>query len=156
VKRLFVLISFAAASLAAADLKPLDEAGYKAMVAAQKGKVLMVNFWATYCVPCRKEMPAFVSLQAKYKARGLVLATVTADEPEQEAQARAFLDQTKVPAPTYVKRASDDDKFINSVDPKWSGALPLTILFDKTGRKVKSIYGEADLKGLEAAILGLL
>ena len=98
----------------------------------------------------------FRFVAGQVQGQGPGAGTVTADEPEQEAQALAFLDQTKVPAPTYVKRASDDDKFINSVDPKWSGALPLTILFDKTGRKVKSIYGEADLKGLEAAILGLL
>ncbi|MGC8732851.1 MAG: hypothetical protein ACP5RC_11425, partial [Halothiobacillaceae bacterium] len=57
-----------------------------------------------------------------------------------------------VPAPTYIRRAKDDDKFINSIDPKWSGALPASFLYDRSGRKVKSYFGEIDLHALEADI----
>jgi thiol-disulfide isomerase/thioredoxin len=142
--------------LFAATLTPVDEAAYEKLVRAQKGSVVLVNFWATYCVPCRKEMPALVALESRLRARGLRLVTISADEPEQEAQARAFLDQVKVPAPTYIRRARNDDQFINAIDPKWSGALPASYLYDRQGKKVKSFFGEVDLKELEAAILKLL
>lgn len=145
-----------AGALSAANLKPLDDAGYRKMVASSKGKVVLVNFWATYCVPCRKEMPALVAMQARLGAKGFQLVTVSADEIEQEKDAAAFLDKTKVPAPVYIKRVKDDDKFINSLDPKWSGALPASFLYDKAGRKVKSYFGEVDLKQLEADVLKLL
>jgi thiol-disulfide isomerase/thioredoxin len=148
-----VLLSLAASG---ADLKPIDETGFAALAAGFKGKVLLVNFWATYCVPCRKEMPDLVAMQSRLGAKGFQLVTVTADEPEQEAQAKAFLDKTKVPAPAYIKRAKDDDKFINSIDKKWSGALPLSLLYDRQGRRVKVWYGEVPMKELEAAVEKLL
>jgi len=142
--------------LCAAELKPVNEAEFPKIVAAQKGKVVLVNFWATYCVPCRQEMPALVARHNKLAAKGFQLITISADEPEQESQARSFLDRNKVPAPAYVKRAKDDDKFINSIDPKWSGALPYTLLFDRTGKRVKVWYGEIPLTELDAALAKLL
>ena len=154
-----LLIGIALAGMSGAygaDLKPVDEAGYAKLVAASKGKVLLVNFWATYCVPCRKEMPQLVALGARYQAKGLSFVTVSADEPEQRKDADAFLDKVKAPAPTYIKQARDDDRFTGGIDAKWSGALPATFLYDKTGKKVRSFFGEVPLGELEAAIKKLL
>jgi len=145
-----------AAPLAGAELKPLDQAGYARLVAAAKGKVVLVNFWATYCAPCRKEMPQLVALEARWRARGFQLLIISADEPEQAAAARQFLDGIKAPASSYIKRADDDDKFINAIDPQWSGALPATFLYDRQGRKVRSFFGELDLQALSAAVGKLL
>jgi thiol-disulfide isomerase/thioredoxin len=155
VKRLIPIL-LAAGTLFAADLKPLDEAAYSKLVASSKNKVVLVNFWATYCVPCRKEMPALVAMNARLGAKGFQLVTISADEIEQEKDAAAFLDKTRVAAPVYIKRVRDDDKFINSLDPKWSGALPASFLYNRQGKKVKSYFGEVDLKQLETDILKLL
>ena len=140
----------------AADLKPVDEAGYAKLVAAAKGKVVLVNFWATYCVPCRKEMPQLVAMEARLRARGFQFVTISADEPEQRGAAGMFLDKIKVPAPAYIRKAKDDDKFIALVDQKWDGALPALFLYDRQGRKVKSFFGEANLGVVTAAIEKLL
>ncbi|HUQ93486.1 MAG TPA: TlpA disulfide reductase family protein [Bryobacteraceae bacterium] len=150
------MIQFALAFFLAAGLGPVDESGYQKLVASHKGKVVLVNFWATYCVPCRAEMPALVKLQDRLKAKGFVFLTVSADEPEDEAKALAFLSQTKTPGPHYIRKAKSEEGFINSVEAKWSGALPASFLYDRTGRKVRSFIGEADLKALEAAIVKLL
>lgn len=56
----------------------------------------------------------------------------------------------------YIRRAKDDDKFAAGLDPKWSGALPASFLYDKTGKKVRSFFGEVNLTELEAAIKKLL
>jgi thiol-disulfide isomerase/thioredoxin len=140
----------------AAELKLVDEAGYAKLVASMKGQVVLVNFWATYCVPCRKEMPQLVALEARLRARGFRFVAISADEPEQTAQARGFLDQNKVPAPSYIRRAKDDDKFVALVDPKWNGALPASFLYDRQGRKVRAFFGQLDAKALSAAIEKLL
>lgn len=156
-QRILLTLLLAAVPGMAADLKPVDESTYTAkVVAPAKGKVLLVNFWATYCVPCRKEMPQLVALAARLKAQGFELATVSADEPEQAKDAAAYLDKTKVPAPVYIRRAKDDDKFAAGLDPKWTGALPASFLYDKTGKKVRSFFGEVNLTELEAAIKKLL
>ncbi len=149
-------LSLAGTRVFAAELKPLDEAGYLKLVAASKGKVVLVNFWATYCVPCRKEMPQLVALEAKLRARGFQFVAISADEPEQQAAAGMFLDKIKVPAPAYIRKAKDDDKFTALVDGKWSGALPAMFLYDRQGRKVRSFFGEADLQAVTAAIEKLL
>lgn len=155
-KHWIAILFLAAVAAPAANLTPIDESGYRKAVAAQKGKVVLVNFWATYCVPCRKEMPALVKLAAKYQAKGFVFVTVSADEPEQEAAAGKFLLSNKVPTPHYLRKAKDDDAFINSIESNWSGALPASFLYDRTGRKVRSFVGEVDLKELEAALTKLL
>ena len=153
---LALILSIAGLTAFAADLKPVDEAGYQKLVAASKGKVTLVNFWATYCVPCRKEMPQLVALEAKLRARGFQFVTVSADEAEQRQAASQFLDKIKLVSPAYIRKAKDDDKFTALVDAKWNGALPAMFLYDRQGRKVKSFFGETDLNAVAAAIEKLL
>jgi thiol-disulfide isomerase/thioredoxin len=141
---------------AAPPLAPLDDTGYRRLIAGAKGRVVLVDFWATWCDPCRAEMPQLVRLAARYQARGLQLATVSCDEPEQEAGAAAFLQKNGAPAPQYVKHAANDEKFIDSIDPKWSGALPALFLYDRQGRLVKSFIGETEMPALETAVKQLL
>ena len=150
------LVLAAVCASGAPPLATMDEAGYQRLIAHAKGRVVLVDFWATWCDPCRAEMPQLVRLAARYQARGLELATVSCDEPEQEAGAVAFLEKNGAPAPHYVKRAASDDKFIDAIDPKWSGALPALFLYDRQGRLVKSFIGETEMAALEAAVKRLL
>ena len=153
---LSLTLTGAAWSAPAAALTSLDEAGYAKMLAAHKGKVLLVNFWATWCEPCRAEMPALAKMEARLKARGFALVTVSADEPEDDKMAREFLKTAGITGTAYLKRVKNDDKFISGLEPKWSGALPALFLFDRAGKRVKFLQGESDLKKLEAEITKLL
>ena len=155
-KTLFLLASFAGFVLAQPKLAPVDEAGYQKLVGAHKGKVVLVDFWATWCKPCRAEMPELVKLDQKLRARGFELVTISADEPEQESAMAKVLKDNNVPGTTYLKKPVDDDKFINSIDPEWGGALPAMFLYDRTGKKVRSFIGETPIKDMEAAIAKLL
>lgn len=155
--RPFILLLAAGALLSASDkLIPVDETAFQKLLTANKGKVLVVDFWATWCKPCRAEMPELVKLEGKMRARGLKLVTVSADEPEKEGEALKFANQLGVPAPVYTRKAKDDDKFINAVDTKWSGALPALFIYDKSGRMAKSFIGESSMKDVEAAVAKLL
>jgi thiol-disulfide isomerase/thioredoxin len=154
-----LLIGMAALLVSAAvpgKLLPVDEAGYTKTLAARKGKVVLVNFWATWCEPCRQEMPALAKMAAALKAQGFELVTISADEPEDEKDAVAFLVKAQIQEPAYLKKVKNDDAFITQIDPKWSGALPALILYDRTGKKVKTWVGETDLKALEAEVKKLL
>ena len=149
-----LLLVAAALAAPAPPLQPIDEAGYRRLLARSRGSVLLVDFWATWCVPCREEMPRLVALAARH--RGLKLVTISCDEPEQQRGASAFLARLSAPAPRYIKRVKDDERFIDSIDSTWSGALPALFLYDRQGRQVKSYVGETDLAALEAALRELL
>jgi thiol-disulfide isomerase/thioredoxin len=137
-------------------LQPVDEAAFERLVASGKGQVVLVNFWATWCAPCREEMPALVKLESKLRSSGFRLVTVSADEPEQEPDALRFLEQQGVGSPAYIKRPKKDEDFINAIDRKWVGALPASFLYDRAGKKARSFIGEVPMSELEAAIRKLL
>jgi thiol-disulfide isomerase/thioredoxin len=143
----------------AAQPKPVavNQAEYGKLVAARRGKVVLVNFWATWCLPCRKEMPELVQLSRKLAPRGFDLVMISADEPGQEALAGKVLQDNGAAGAFYLLKTADNDKFYPTVDTTWtSGALPALFLYDRAGRKVRSFMGETSVKELEAAIAKLL
>ncbi len=142
----------AAFFLAAASLSSLDEAAVQKLINANKGKALIVNFWATWCGPCRKEMPELIALEKKLAPKGVKLLLISADEPDDGDKAGEFLGSVGAPKPWYIKEAKDDDAFINAFDTKWSGALPATFIYDRNGKRVKSFIGEVEMKDIEAVI----
>jgi thiol-disulfide isomerase/thioredoxin len=156
-KRLTAVLFLAAlAQSAQAPLQPLDEKAFAGLVSSHRGGVLLVNFWATWCAPCREEMPKLVELQRKYQTKGFRLVTISCDEPEDQAKAVQFLAKAGVSGGSYHKRADDDDKFITFVDKTWSGALPALYLYDRSGKRVRSFIGETDMSALEGAVKKLL
>jgi thiol-disulfide isomerase/thioredoxin len=154
---LFSCISvFATIPVAPLTLTPINEAGFQKLVNSHKGKVVLYDFWATWCAPCRAELPQLVKLEAKLRSQGVEMVTISADEPEQKAAAEKFIQKFGVQGPAYLRQADSDDHFINAIDPKWSGALPALFLYDKAGHKVRSFIGETEMATLEAAIHKLL
>jgi thiol-disulfide isomerase/thioredoxin len=145
---------FLAAGLARAQSKltPVTETSFPKVLATHKGKIVLVDFWATWCVPCRAEMPQLVKLSDKLRARGLDFITVSADEPGNEMAAFKLLIENAVAAPFYVKHVSDDDKFYDLVDPKWAGVMPGMFIYDRSGKRVRSFLGETPVTDIEAAI----
>ncbi len=146
-----VCLVIAAGLAAQTRLTPLDAAGYSKMLAAHRGRIVLVDFWATWCEPCLRELPQLVALEKRLGGR-FKLVTVSADEPEQEADAVKMLKKSGASWPAYIKRTGDDDAFIRAVDAAWSGALPALFLYDRQGRKVRSFVGETDIAVIEAAI----
>lgn len=137
-------------------LQPLDEHAYTSMIAAHHGHVVIVDFWATWCSPCREEMPGVIALAKRYEAKGVQkgvqLATISADLDEQMHEAVQFLDSVQAPKARYIKHAVDDDRFIQTIDSTWSGALPALFVYDRAGRKVRAFFGETPIDSLAAAV----
>src|SRR5438552_16675824 len=113
-------VVFAQQKLAPPKLTPIDETGYAKLMASHKGKVLLVDFWATWCVPCRAETPAIVKMANQLAARGLDVISISTDELDKQSVALEFLRKNQVPGPRYFRKAADDDKFASYVDPNWN------------------------------------
>jgi thiol-disulfide isomerase/thioredoxin len=152
-----VAVSLAAQQAVQQKLTPVSQDAYPKLIAGHKGRVVLVNFWATYCVPCRTEIPEMVKLADRLRARGLDFVSISADEPEQEPQALKFIVAAKVPGPLYIKSTrpdddADNDRFAAAIHPKWNGELPASFVYDRTGKKVGAFTGEVPLKNIEDVI----
>jgi thiol-disulfide isomerase/thioredoxin len=108
-------------------LVDLDGKAHK--LAEWSGKVLVLNFWATWCPPCREEMPAFVALQQELGGQGLQFVGVAIDDP---IEVRAYLDRHPVNYPILVGDA-DVPAWADSLGNQLS-ALPFSVVFDREGR----------------------
>ena len=100
-------------------------------------RAVLVNVWATWCEPCREEMPAIIRAYKGRKGDRLRLVLVSADDEEARAEAENFLAAQGVDFPSFLK-TGDDMAFINGIDPRWSGALPASFLFDARGHLLQS------------------
>lgn len=139
-----------------AGVQLLDAAGIKQLL--QRGtppneRPLLVNFWATWCEPCRLEFPDLVKIDADYRARGLEFVTISIDDPaELKTGVPQFLREMRARMPAYLLHVPDSDPVINSIDPAWSGELPATFLFDRRGQLVFNHKGRIKPAELRAAL----
>jgi peroxiredoxin len=149
---LSLLLCATAAALNIGDAVPdfarTGLAGSKVTLSGLRGKVVLLNFWATWCAPCREEMPAFSRWQRNYGARGLQIIGVSMDdEPGSVTQ---MLARRPVSYPVVMGDAKLAESFGGVL------GLPLSYLIDAQGRVVARFQGEANLPGMEATIKALL
>ncbi len=96
----------------------------------------IVNFWATWCVPCVKELPAFEGLAEKYKGSKVKVLLVSLDMPKMvESKLLPFIKEKKVKSRVLLMRDPDANSWISKVDAKWSGAIPATLIYNRNKRQ---------------------
>lgn len=126
------------------ELALRDPFGTEQRLSALKGRIVVLNFWATYCVPCRKEMPDLSAIQNEYAALGVQVVGASADAPEDRAKVLEFVKETKVNFPIWTGATTADMLRFGL-----GSALPGTVVVGRDGRVVKVISGvvnHADLK----------
>ncbi len=153
-----LLFSLAGASKPGLDLAgELDAKGLQDRLAWERGHVVLVNFWATWCVPCREEFKDLVRLQKSHGPQGLKILGVSTDLAREIAAVKEFLAQRKPNFPNYRKKGGrDDQEFIEAVDKSWGGELPFSVLYDRQGRKAKVFSGQHSYAEYEREVLALL
>jgi thiol-disulfide isomerase/thioredoxin len=139
----------------APELVPATAGDLLDVVRAQGAKAVLLNVWATWCMPCREEMPELLRLRREYAESGLSLVLVSGDFEGQEDAALEFLVEQGVDFVTYHKRG-DDQEFIDALAPEWSGALPATFVYGPQGRLRRFHEGKASYEDFEGMILDAL
>lgn len=160
---LVALILFAAGSALAApqakapkDPERIDAQGFQKLLEQYRGKFLLVNFWATWCEPCRAEYPALNELAKQYAPKGLHVVGISMDDDGDLILMRRFLARYKPVFPNYRKIAGSDAAIRNVANASWNGALPATFFYSKDGRQVAQLMGGSSREQFEAAIQALL
>ncbi len=117
-----------------------------------KNKPLLVNFWATWCEPCREEFPDLVKIDTEYKGK-LDFITVSLDDAEElNTGVPKFLAEMKAKMPSYLLKTTNEDAVISAVSKDWQGGLPFTILYDANGKAVYSRMGKVKIDVLRGEI----
>jgi thiol-disulfide isomerase/thioredoxin len=157
------LLLVAGMTLAVAQTSPppkdppmIDLRGYHKILEQHKGQPLVVNFWATWCEPCRDEYPMLNELARQYSPQGLKVVGVSLDQDGDLLLMRRFLTRNKPVFPNYRKIKGDEAAFTNAVLPGWNGALPATFFYAKDGSQVAHVLGAGDHDSFEATIRSIL
>jgi peroxiredoxin len=129
-------------------LKSLD--GRTVKLSDFRGKFVLLNFWATWCAPCRVEMPWLVELDKKYRPQGLVIVGVSIDDPGEDERVKQFIQERSVAYTILLGNQSVGDAY--------GGLrfLPETFFIDREGRIIKNTYGIRKQADLEEEIKNLL
>ena len=128
-----------------------DLKGDKQPFAQWRGKVLIVNFWATWCTPCREEIPQFIKVQEKYRSRGLVFVGVAVDNKD---AVRAYADEIGINYPVLLGDLEAIE--LTHKAGNRAGALPFTLIIDRTGKIIATELGGLTQAKLEPIIGPLL
>ena len=127
-----------------------DANGKSVKLSDFKGKVIILNFWATWCIPCRAEIPALVELQTKYGPKGLQIVGVSVDDPPEKM--KPFVSQYKMnyPALTAFKNEGILDEYGPMV------VVPFTSIIRRDGSMCVKHIGPVTKQAFEKEIVGLL
>jgi thiol-disulfide isomerase/thioredoxin len=137
------------------EVKPATHAQVMDAIKQPGARAVLVNVWATWCDPCREEMPDILSYYKANRAKGLRLVLVSADTQDQRAAVARYLGTLGVDFASYLK-IGDDMAFIDGLDPRWDGTLPASLLFDGQGRRLHLWPGKVTAADLAAKVDVLL
>ena len=135
----------------AEDFSLSDVDGVQRNLSEWQGKVIAINFWATWCPPCREEIPHFIELQDQYSNAGLQFIGIALQQAE---EVRGFIDEFNVNYPSLVggnEVIKVAEKLGNDI-----GALPYTVIIDRNGKITFAHRGPLSKSEAESAIQPLL
>ncbi len=111
------------------DIYSLEQ--YKQRVLQDNDTLYVVNFWATWCTPCVKELPYFMQLSKEYAGKPVKFILMSLDAHDKLAQTTTFLEKKKINIEAHLFSAGDPNVWINQLEPSWEGSIPATFLYQK-------------------------
>ena len=151
---LILAVGLGAATFAAPlpDLSLRDRAGTVQNLSAYRGKIVVLNFWATWCGPCREELPRLDELAREYAAKDVVFVAASIDEADTQPKIASFLHKKSVTTlPIWVGASAATLKQFELGE-----VVPATIILDQNGEPIARILGEASRKDLTSRLDWLL
>ncbi len=122
----------------------------------ENAKPLLINFWATWCDPCREEFPDLVKIDADYRGK-IDFITISLDDLEDiNGTVPKFLAGMKAEMPAYLLNTDNEEAAIGSVSKDWQGGLPFTLLLNEKGEVVYSRQGKVIIEALRTEIENLM
>lgn len=134
------------------DVKIINASSLDKIIHERDGKLLLVNIWATWCIPCREEFPDLVKLYDNYKEKVDLVAISVDYEDEIDDKIIPFLNNNNVTFPVYVSGFKDDESLISYFKSEWNGAIPATFLFNAESLEIKKLEGKHSYESFSSII----
>jgi thiol-disulfide isomerase/thioredoxin len=119
---------------------------------SQPGQLRVVNFWATWCAPCVKEIPLFEKLNHDDKSVQVILVSMDYDLDPDPAKVKRFIERKKILSEVVILAEENPNDWIEKIDKSWTGALPSTLVINPNSGKRKFVQGELKEGDLEKLI----
>lgn len=135
------------------ELRTISTTGIKDLLKNNSGKLRLINVWATWCGPCTREFPDFITINRMYRGRDFEFISVSADDPANREKVLSFLKKQQSSVANYLFDTDDKYALIEAIDPNWQGALPYTILVEPGGKIVYARQGAIDPSAMKTTIV---
>ena len=139
---LFAILGFS--GKAAAQLSLRDTQGNTQDISRYRGKIVVLNFWATWCVQCQHEMPLLAEMQKKYEEKGVIVLGASVDDEKSQLLIQPFAEKNKIPFPLLVGATTDQMQQLQLGE-----AVPATAFFDADGKLIGRVLGELNKSDLQ-------
>jgi thiol-disulfide isomerase/thioredoxin len=134
-----------------------NEKDIQKFITNREGKILFVNVWATWCLPCVEEFPYLVQIYNDYKDEEFDFLSLSADFGEDaDSLIRSFMISQQAEFPVYIIDEPSSQDVINLLNEKWSGAIPATFIYDREGKQQKYILGAQSYETFKQSIDSVL
>tara|TARA_R110002096_G_C14616496_1_gene723809 strand:+ start:49 stop:585 length:537 start_codon:yes stop_codon:yes gene_type:complete len=118
------------------ELEVYDFEGFKKFLSKKDDTIYVINFWATWCAPCIKELPYFEKLNEQYKDKNVEVILVSLDFPHlYESKLKPFIVNKKIKSKVIALDDVDMNTWIPQVDETWSGSIPATFIYKNDNKK---------------------
>jgi thiol-disulfide isomerase/thioredoxin len=136
-----------------AAVRPVTVAEFRRLLAAERGRPVVLNLWASWCAPCLKEIPALLRLEQTYARCSLRVLGLATDDPVEVPGAVTAMHTRYFPTFVTVGRAEGEpDSYASVVDPAWNELMPTTYVLDRDGRVLKRLQGGRSYEEFARAI----
>ena len=126
------------------------------IISYEGDKILVLNFWATWCAPCVKELPYLEQIYQNYKDKNVEVVLVSLDFAADVEKAKKLLAKKNIQIPaTFLLDETDYDAWIDRIEPSWQGAIPATLVLNNAKKERVFINQETNYQQLEGVILKL-